>query len=307
MATPANKPKPAIPANKTNKNATDSKKPGSVRVPLAGDWVMKENRKNVAQAKLSKKNKETRAFNSAKAELRAGGEGLKKLESTNQWGAGTWSREAALKNKIAQMEVKNPGTYKSVKGGTPPASKAAPQKPAKGVVVPASKQTPEKGKVVEAKTNPTKTPPAKGKVVEAKTNPTKTPPAKGGAVPPKPGKTTPKASSYDTANKNGAMDKLVATRNSSSKGSREYTNAQNSINQAMGSKVRHKAKNIEPVSTIKSSGVVATKEFKKPPVSTTPEAVQLPSKKGESAVTKKEKGFFGKKSAMKSVAKKIKR
>ena len=290
MATPANKPKPTIPANKTNKNATDSKKPGSVRVPLAGDWVMKENRKNVAQAKLSKKNKETRAFNSAKAELRAGGEGLKKLESTNQWGAGTWSREAALKNKIAQMEVKNPGTYKSVKGGTPPASKAAPQKPAKGVVVPASKQTPEKGKVVEAKTNPTKTPPAKG-----------------GAVPPKPGKTTPKASSYDTANKNGAMDKLVATRNSSSKGSREYTNAQNSINQAMGSKVRHKAKNIEPVSTIKSSGVVATKEFKKPPVSTTPEAVQLPSKKGESAVTKKEKGFFGKKSAMKSVAKKIKR
>ena len=290
MATPANKPKPAIPANKTNKNATDSKKPGSVRVPLAGDWVVKENKKKVAQAKLSKKNNETRAFNSAKAELRAGGEGLKKLESTNQWGAGTWSREAALKNKIAQMEVKNPGTYKSVKGGTPPASKAAPQKPAKGVVVPASKQTPEKGKVVEAKTNPTKTPPAKGVV-----------------VPPKPGKTTPKASSYDTANKNGAMDKLVATRNSSSKGSREYTNAQNSINQAMGSKVRHKAKNIEPVSTIKSSGVVATKEFKKPPVSTTPEAVQLPSKKGESAVTKKEKGFFGKKSAMKSVAKKIKR
>ena len=289
MATPANKPKPTIPANKTNKNATDSKKPGSVGAPLSGDWVVKENKKKVAQAKLSKKNNEIRGFNSAKAELRAGGEGLKKLESTG-YGSGTWSRERALKNKIAQMEAKNPGTYKSVKGGTPPASKAAPQKPAKGVVVPASKQTPEKGKVVEAKTNPTKALPPKGNDATSKT-----------------AKTPQKASSYATANKSGAMDKLVATRNSSSKGSREYTNAQNSINQAMGSKVRHKAKNIEPVSTIKSSGVVATKEFKKPPVSTTPEAVQLPSKKGESAVTKKEKGFFGKKSAMKSVAKKIKR
>jgi hypothetical protein len=116
-----------------------------------------------------------------------------------------------------------------------------------------------------------------------------------------------KANSYEAANKGGTMDKLVKARNSAAKGSREYAAAQNQINAAMGSKVRHKAKDIEPVSTIKSSGVVATKEFKKPPVSTTPEAVQLPSKKGESAVTKKEKGFFGKKSAMKSVAKKIKR
>ena len=61
----------------------------------------------------------------------------------------------------------------------------------------------------------------------------------------------PKANSYDTANKGGAMDKLVKARNSAAKGSREYAAAQNQINAAMGSKVRHAAKKIESVSTLK--------------------------------------------------------
>jgi hypothetical protein len=61
----------------------------------------------------------------------------------------------------------------------------------------------------------------------------------------------PKANSYETANKGGAMDKLVKARNSAAKGSREYAAAQNQINAAMGSKVRHAAKKIESVSVLK--------------------------------------------------------
>ena len=290
MTTPANKTKSTVYRFPTinSKNATDSKKPGSVGVPLSGGAARNKaaadaNKKKKAQLAITKDkievNKYDKAFNSAKAELRKGGAGLDVKKQSKQGitvsvrNYEPVSRRQTLEGIIKKAEEKDPSKYKSVKGGTPPASK----------------QTPQKGKVVEAKTNPTKALPQKGNDATSKT------------------KTPPKASSYATANKSGAMDKLVATRNSSSKGSREYAAAQNQINAAMGSKVRHKAKDIEPVSTIKSSGVVATKEFKKPSVSTTPEAVQLPSKKGESAVTKKEKGFFGKKSAMKSVAKKIKR
>ena len=61
----------------------------------------------------------------------------------------------------------------------------------------------------------------------------------------------PKANSYETANKGGAMDKLVKARNSAAKGSREYAAAQNQINAAMGSKVRHAAKKIESANTLK--------------------------------------------------------
>lgn len=60
-----------------------------------------------------------------------------------------------------------------------------------------------------------------------------------------------KTNSYDAANKGGAMDKLVKARNSAAKGSREYAAAQNQINSAMGSKVRHAAKKIKSVSTLK--------------------------------------------------------
>jgi hypothetical protein len=64
-----------------------------------------------------------------------------------------------------------------------------------------------------------------------------------------------KANSYEAANKGGAMDKLVKARNSAAKGSREYAAAQNQINAAMGSKVKHAAKKIESVSTLKPAGV----------------------------------------------------
>ena len=60
-----------------------------------------------------------------------------------------------------------------------------------------------------------------------------------------------KANSYETANKGGAMDKLVKARNSAAKGSREYAAAQNQINAALGSKVRHSAKKEVSVSSIK--------------------------------------------------------
>jgi hypothetical protein len=51
--------------------------------------------------------------------------------------------------------------------------------------------------------------------------------------------------------------------------------------------------------TIKKAGSIATKEFKKPEVSTTPDVVELPGKEEDSAVTKKTNGFFNKKSPMK--------
>ena len=60
-------------------------------------------------------------------------------------------------------------------------------------------------------------------------------------------KTTPSkpaSNNYEKANKGGALDKLVAIRNSAKKGSAEYNNAQNSINKAMGSKVVHKSREI---------------------------------------------------------------
>jgi hypothetical protein len=53
---------------------------------------------------------------------------------------------------------------------------------------------------------------------------------------------TPAGNGYAKANKGGEMDKLVKLRNSASKGSREYADAQNKINAALGSKVRHTAK-----------------------------------------------------------------
>lgn len=64
-------------------------------------------------------------------------------------------------------------------------------------------------------------------------------------------KPTVKANNYETANKGGALDKLVKARNSAAKGSREYAAAQNQINAAMGSKVRHTAKKETSVSTLK--------------------------------------------------------
>ena len=51
--------------------------------------------------------------------------------------------------------------------------------------------------------------------------------------------------------------------------------------------------------TIKKAGSIATKEFKKPEVSTTSDVVELPGKEEDSAVTKKTNGFFNKKSQMK--------
>lgn len=66
----------------------------------------------------------------------------------------------------------------------------------------------------------------------------------------------PKANSYEAANKGGAMDKLVKARNSAAKGSREYAAAQNQINAAMGSKVRHTAKKIEKIPSLKPIGVI---------------------------------------------------
>ena len=51
--------------------------------------------------------------------------------------------------------------------------------------------------------------------------------------------------------------------------------------------------------TIADAGSIATKEFKKPEVSTTPDVVELPGKEEDSAVTKKTNGFFNKKSPMK--------
>jgi hypothetical protein len=60
-----------------------------------------------------------------------------------------------------------------------------------------------------------------------------------------------KTNSYESANKGGAMDKLVKARNSAAKDSREYAAAQNQINAAMGSKVRHTAKKETSVSTLK--------------------------------------------------------
>lgn len=64
----------------------------------------------------------------------------------------------------------------------------------------------------------------------------------------------PASGNYEKANKGGALDKLVATRNAAKKGSAEYAAAQNSINEALGSKVRHKVK--EAVSNLKAAGVV---------------------------------------------------
>ena len=51
--------------------------------------------------------------------------------------------------------------------------------------------------------------------------------------------------------------------------------------------------------TIADAGSIATKEFKKPEVSTTSDVVELPGKEEDSAVTKKTNGFFNKKSQMK--------
>ena len=64
----------------------------------------------------------------------------------------------------------------------------------------------------------------------------------------------PASGNYEKANKGGALDKLVAARNAAKKGSAEYATAQNSINEALGSKVRHKVK--EAVSNLKAAGVV---------------------------------------------------
>lgn len=64
-----------------------------------------------------------------------------------------------------------------------------------------------------------------------------------------------KANAYEAANKGGAMDKLVKARNSAVKGSREYAAAQNQINAALGSKVRHTAKKVVAVSTLKPADV----------------------------------------------------
>ena len=64
-----------------------------------------------------------------------------------------------------------------------------------------------------------------------------------------------KANSYDAANKGGAMDKLVKARNSAAKGSHEYAAAQNKINSAMGSKVKHTPKKIESVSSLEPTEV----------------------------------------------------
>lgn len=64
----------------------------------------------------------------------------------------------------------------------------------------------------------------------------------------------PASGNYEKANKGGALDKLVAARNAAKKGSAEYATAQNSINEALGSKVRHRVK--EAVSNLKAAGVV---------------------------------------------------
>ena len=64
----------------------------------------------------------------------------------------------------------------------------------------------------------------------------------------------PASGNYEKANKGGALDKLVAARNSAKKGSAEYATAQNSINEALGSKVKHRVK--EVVSDLKAAGVV---------------------------------------------------
>ena len=64
-----------------------------------------------------------------------------------------------------------------------------------------------------------------------------------------------KANGYEAANKGGAMDKLVKARNAAAKGSREYAAAQNQINAALGSKVKHVAKKVAAVSTLKPAGV----------------------------------------------------
>lgn len=62
------------------------------------------------------------------------------------------------------------------------------------------------------------------------------------------------SNNYEKANKGGALDKLVAARNAAKKGSAEYASAQNSINEALGSKVKHRVK--EAVSDLKAAGVV---------------------------------------------------
>lgn len=64
----------------------------------------------------------------------------------------------------------------------------------------------------------------------------------------------PASGNYEKANKGGALDKLVAARNAAKKGSAEYATAQNSINEALGSKVKHKVK--EAVSNLKAAGIV---------------------------------------------------
>jgi len=64
------------------------------------------------------------------------------------------------------------------------------------------------------------------------------------------------SNNYEKANKGGALDKLVAARNSAKKGSAEYAAAQNSINESLGSKVRHKVK--EALPEIKAASVTKT-------------------------------------------------
>jgi hypothetical protein len=64
-----------------------------------------------------------------------------------------------------------------------------------------------------------------------------------------------KTNGYEAANKGGAMDKLVKARNSAAKGSREYAAAQNQINAAMGSKVKHTAKKETSVSSLKPANL----------------------------------------------------
>ena len=71
-----------------------------------------------------------------------------------------------------------------------------------------------------------------------------------------------KADPYAAAKKNDAnLDSYVKTRNSSKKGSQEYTDAQNKINAAYGNKKRHTASKVEskPVETKPADKVEAAK------------------------------------------------